>query len=205
MKRLLQGIDQFQTKVFAEKRKLFTELAHEQHPRTLFITCSDSRVDPALITQTEPGELFVLRNAGNIIPPYEMSMGVGQEATIDYAISILKVEHIIICGHTDCGAIHSLIHMDENQLSPPLRQWLSVADDVRKAAKVMECVDEADRLDKAIALNVKLQLGHVATLPVVAAALQLGVVQLHGWVYCIHEGSIKEIICTDALIENVLG
>jgi carbonic anhydrase len=202
MDKLLKGVHKFQNSVFTEKRELFNTLAHEQHPRVLFITCSDSRVDPALITQTDPGELFVLRNAGNIIPPYEASMGVGQEATIDYAVHHLHIEHIVLCGHTDCGAIHALIETPEEELSVPLKAWLSCADDVRQAANSVDCIDDEDRLNKAIAMNVKLQLSHIATLPAVKEAMAARHLQLHGWVYCIHEGTVKEIICTEA-IESV--
>lgn len=191
MDHLLNGLNRFQTEVFAKKRALFQSLAQEQHPRALFITCSDSRVDPNLITQAEPGELFVLRNAGNIIPPHGADMGIGQEATIDYAIHHLGVHHIIVCGHTDCGAIHALMETPPEQLNPPLRRWLSCAEAVRQIVQDTALAHSPSQLLlKAIQTNVKVQLRHVATLPAVAAAMERGTLQLHGWVYCMENAEV---------------
>ncbi|MFM7477512.1 MAG: carbonic anhydrase, partial [Microcystis aeruginosa] len=104
MKKLLEGLEKFQSGYFDEHRQLFEELSHGQKPRILFITCSDSRIDPNLITQAEVGELFVIRNAGNIIPPYGATNG-GEAASIEYAINALGIEQVIICGHSHCGAM----------------------------------------------------------------------------------------------------
>jgi carbonic anhydrase len=195
VKHILKGLRQFQEDAFVKKRALFQELEHEQHPKALFITCSDSRVDPTLITQSQPGELFVLRNAGNIIPPHGSDMGVGQEATIDYALNHLHVEHIIMCGHTDCGALKSIIEHPEEELSPPLRKWLSCAHEVREHAwansSPHRCSDQ--ELLEAAQLNVKVQLQHVATLPCVIEHVALRNVQLHGWVYCLHNADVYSL------------
>ena len=104
MKKLIEGLQKFQSGYFSSHRELFEELSHGQHPRILFITCSDSRVDPNLITQAEVGEIFVIRTAGNIIPPFGAANG-GEGAAIEYAISALDIEQVIVCGHSHCGAI----------------------------------------------------------------------------------------------------
>src|SRR5262245_34473032 len=104
METILRGVRRFHDHVFPEKRDLFARLAESQKPHALFIACSDSRVHPNLITQTEPGELFILRNPGNIIPPYQAGGG-SEAATIEYAIDVLKINNIIVCGHSNCGAI----------------------------------------------------------------------------------------------------
>lgn len=191
MERLLQGLSHFQKAIFTQKRALFQSLEAEQHPRALFITCSDSRVDPTLLTQSEPGDLFVLRNAGNIIPPHGADMGIGQEATIDYAIHQLHIEHIIVCGHTNCGALHALLETPTESLSEPVRRWLSNAEAVRQIMQNHNELEHTERMMLATQANVKLQLQHVATLPAVASALERKQVQLHGWVYCLENAEVR--------------
>jgi len=109
MEKLVEGFKKFQSEVFRAKRDLFTRLSQKQEPRALFITCSDSRIDPTLLTQTEPGELFMLRNAGNILSPYGALVG-GSTGTIDYAVLVLGVKRVIVCGHTDCDVLKVLLH-----------------------------------------------------------------------------------------------
>jgi carbonic anhydrase len=193
MERIMHGVNEFKQQVFEKKQALFRELAREQHPKALFITCSDSRIDPALLTQSEPGELFVLRNAGNIIPPHGSSMGIGQEATIDYAIHHLHIEHIIVCGHTCCGAMHALMATPENELSPPLRQWLSCAEAVRQIVRNEPSPTMEEDVTRAVHVNVQVQMAHVATLPAVAAALARKKLELHGWVYCLATGEVVQV------------
>ncbi len=120
MKSLVQGVRRFRTEVFAQQREYFKKLAAGQHPQALFITCSDSRVVPNIITQTAPGELFVLRNAGNIVPPPGMTAG-GEAATIEFAVEHLNVEHIIVCGHTQCGAMKALVNPEIADGMPALK------------------------------------------------------------------------------------
>ena len=112
MQKLVNGIHEFQEKYFTSHKSLFERLAQGQQPLALFITCSDSRIDPNLLTQTQPGELFIMRNAGNIVPPYGAVLG-GEAATIEYALSVLKVNDIIVCGHSHCGAMNGLLHPDQ--------------------------------------------------------------------------------------------
>src|SRR5580700_7806818 len=126
MTRIIQGVFNFQRRVFGEKRDLFEQLHGGQRPLALFITCSDSRVNPNLLTQTEPGELFILRNAGNLIPPAG-SAACGEEATIEYAIVNLKMRDIIVCGHSHCGAIQGLLALEALGNMPRVREWLTYA------------------------------------------------------------------------------
>ncbi len=114
---LLRGVEDFSHKVFPERQHLFDELAEGQSPHTLFITCADSRVVPEMITQTQPGELFVCRNIGNIVPGYGEMLG-GVSAVVEYAVMVLGVRHIVICGHTDCGAMKGLLNPDSTKDLP---------------------------------------------------------------------------------------
>ena len=116
MEKLLQGLLKFQEEVFTKKKELFTSLSRQQKPRAVFVTCSDSRIDPTLLTQTEPGDLFIIRNAGNLIPTYGAAIG-GSTASLEYGISVLQVKDIIVCGHTDCGAMEALLHQEKLQES----------------------------------------------------------------------------------------
>src|SRR5947209_2385777 len=111
--KLIQGVERFRRQVFGAKQELFQKLGKGQTPLALFITCSDSRINPNLLTQTEPGELFILRNAGNLVPPHGATVG-GEEATIEYALAHLKVRDILVCGHSHCGAIQGFQAPHEN-------------------------------------------------------------------------------------------
>lgn len=127
MEKLIRGIHEFQSTHFSPQRELFQRLAGGQRPDALFITCSDSRIDPSLLTQTKPGELFILRNAGNIVPPYGAANG-GEGATIEYAIRALGIRDIIVCGHTHCGAMQGLLQPEALEDLPAVRSWLSHAE-----------------------------------------------------------------------------
>jgi carbonic anhydrase len=135
MKELLQGIQEFQSSYFAENRDLFEELGHGQSPRVLFITCSDSRIVPSLITHSDPGDLFVIRNAGNIIPPFGAANG-GEGAAVEYAINALNITQIIVCGHNHCGAMKGLLKLNKLQEDMPLvYDWLKHTDATRRLLK----------------------------------------------------------------------
>jgi carbonic anhydrase len=191
MSKLFRGIRTFQKKVFPNQRTHFEKLANGQNPSTLFITCSDSRIVPELLTQTEPGELFVLRNAGNLVPPFAESFG-GEAATIEYAVAVLKVEQIVVCGHSHCGAITGLMRPDTLQGLPAVEQWLKYAFQVRQ--EILEKVDQrqpaCDMLMAAIKCNVLVQLGHLRTYPAVTAAIERGELMLHGWYYRFETGEV---------------
>lgn len=189
MKELVEGINRFKTDTLPKKAERFASLAGSQAPKTLFITCSDSRVVPNLITDAEPGELFVIRNAGNMIPPFSATPG-GEEATVEYAVAALGVEHIVVCGHSNCGAMKGLLNPEALKPLPAVAQWLELARPTKAALEALEGVSDDDRLLRAIQLNTLRQIDNLRTHPSVASALQKGKVQLHAWVYDIGEGKV---------------
>jgi carbonic anhydrase len=190
MQRLIQGIHHFQNNLFGSQRELFERLAQGQTPEVLFITCSDSRINPNLLTQTEPGELFILRNAGNIVPPYDAVQG-GEAATIEFAVAGLGVKDIIICGHSHCGAMNALIEPLSGEDYPALNHWLAHAESTRRIIHDKY----ADRTGPGLLMatiqeNVLTQMEHLRTHPVAASALAQGKLKLHGWVYKIETGEV---------------
>jgi len=189
MDKLLKGISHFKKNIYPEKQALFKELANGQSPEALFITCSDSRIDPNLITQTEPGDLFICRNAGNIVPPHSSHTG-GMTASIEYAVAVLGVEHIVICGHTDCGAMKGALNPDAVRELPHVCEWLGHSDAALRTVRnnYGDC-DEATKIKHMIEQNVLVQLQNLRTHPWVAAQMQAGKVTLHGWVYDISSGT----------------
>lgn len=190
MQKLIQGLHQFQAHVFSSQRELFERLAHGQQPDALFITCSDSRINPNLLTQTGPGELFILRNAGNIIPPYGAANG-GEGATVEFAVSALAVKDIIVCGHSHCGAVKGLLHPEGLSDMPSVAAWLSHAEATRRIVKenYAHLAGEA-RLTAAIEENVLVQIENLRTHPSVASRLARGDLKLHGWVYNFERGEV---------------
>src|SRR5262245_7088269 len=190
MEKLVKGFLKFRTGVFEEKKELFTRLSQNQAPRALFITCSDSRVDPTLLTQTDPGELFILRNAGNMVPPYGSMQG-GSTATVEYAMAVLKVPHIIVCGHTDCAVMKALLNPEEVRDLPAVREWVGQAETTRRLMRDHYInLTGNDRLIKTTQENVRSQLDHIRTHPSVALLLRKKQVDLHGWVYSISTGDV---------------
>lgn len=190
MEKLIEGIRKFRNGVFQKKKALFTKLSSQQSPRALFITCSDSRVDPTLLTQTDPGELFILRNAGNIVPPYGSMLG-SSTATIEFAVAVLKVPHIIVCGHTNCGVMKALLDPEQVQDLPAVRAWIGQGETTRRlmCEHHLEHGDD-DRLTIAAQENVRAQLDNLRTHPSVALRLRKGELNLHGWVYSISTGDV---------------
>jgi carbonic anhydrase len=190
MTKILDGIRVFQHHVFGAKEDLFRRLGKGQTPLVLFITCSDSRINPNLLTQTEPGELFILRNAGNIVPPHGMAGG--EEATIEYAVAHLQVAHVVVCGHSGCGAMHGLLDPHGLDTMPSVARWLGHAKEiVPQVLQAGERLTPEERLRLAIEKNVLLQKEHLKTHPAVAAALAAGKVQLHAWVYHFETGEVQ--------------
>jgi carbonic anhydrase len=190
---LITGVAKFQRDVFPGKKAVFKKLANGQNPEVLFITCADSRIDPNLVTQTEPGDLFICRNAGNIVPPHSNKTG-GMTASIEFAVAALGIEHIIICGHTDCGAMKGALHPEQLDELPHVKEWLGHC---RSASEVVKekhgCLTD-EHLNELTQENVLQQIQHIKTHPAVAAKLAAGKVKLHGWVYNIAQGTI---LCWD--------
>ncbi len=190
MHTLVDGIRYFQQEVLPAKLGLFQRLAEGQQPVALFITCSDSRINPNLITQTEPGELFILRNAGNIVPAHGAANG-GEGATIEFAVVVLGISDIIVCGHSHCGAMKGLLHPESLKQMPTVAAWLSHTQATRRVAgqKYADLPPDA-LLNVTIQENVLVQLENLRTHPAVAAALASDHLKLHGWVYKIETGQV---------------
>jgi carbonic anhydrase len=190
IQQLVAGVHHFQSRVFEAQKELFERLAKGQNPETLFITCSDSRIDPNLITHTDPGDLFVLRNAGNIVPAYGILNG-GEVATIEFALTGLEVKHIVICGHTHCGAVKGLLNLNSLTEMPAMAEFLKHAESARRIVRAMYPNLQGEALHQvATEENVLTQLENLQTHPAVAVALAQGKLNLHGWVYDIEEGEV---------------
>jgi carbonic anhydrase len=186
---IIAGVRAFQRDIFPQQWKLFERLAAGQSPDALIITCSDSRVDTRLLTQSEPGKLFELRNAGNLVPKYGGPVG-GVTATIEFAVVALKVPNIIICGHSGCGAIAGLLNPELVRGMPRVAEWLKHASVVRDSMAAAGQLDVHDALERAVEANVIVQLDHLRSHPSVAEALGRGRLALHGWVYNFVTGSV---------------
>ena len=193
MSRVHDGVKSFQGNVFPEMSEHFAELSNGQSPETLFITCSDSRIDPCLLTQSKPGQLFVIRNAGNIVPkPGAGELGV--EATIQYAVDVLKVKQIVVCGHAHCGAVTALLNLEGLDSMPVIRDWVSTS----KA--ILDGLPEGDnKVEHAIGANVELQLDHLREFDCVSNAIDSGQLTLHGWVYHFDTGQVTYVSEPDAV------
>lgn len=191
MKRIIEGLLRFQQEIFPKKKDLFASLAAGQRPRALFITCGDSRIVPDLMMQTNPGELFIIRNAGNIVPP-DGDVAGGVTASIEYAVVALNVPNIIICGHSNCGAMKAVLYPESLSDMPKVAPWLRHAD---TAARVVREnypeLSEHERLEILTKENVIIQLEHLKTHPSVAARLARGVLSLYGWYYDIQSGKVQ--------------
>jgi carbonic anhydrase len=194
MHRLLSKFHDFRHSVFPSWRAQFEKLAHGQRPSTLFITCADSRVVPQMLTQTGPGELFILRNAGNIVPPYS-AMPSGEAATIEYAVQVLKLEDIIVCGHSHCGAISGVLRPQLVEGLSAVEHWLTYAQQAGQeiAQQQLAIQDCDDELTTAIKTNVFIQLNNLRTYPAVADAEMAGNLRVHGCFYRFETGEVTAL------------
>ena len=183
--KFLGGISRFQSHVYPQHQDLFEELALGQRPDALFITCADSRIDPCLLTQTKPGQLFICRVIGNIVPPYPDAIG-GVSATVEYAIAVLRVPEVIVCGHTDCGVMKGAFNPAPLAEFPNVSAWLRYAQvphpETEPAPEALLAFTEQ---------NVLAQLRNLAGHPAVAKRLEEGDLTLHGWLYDIGAGTIS--------------
>jgi carbonic anhydrase len=182
--KFLGGVSRFQKEVYPQHQDLFEKLALGQRPEALFITCADSRIDPCLLTQTKPGELFICRVIGNIVPPYPDALG-GVSATVEYAVGVLRVPEVIVCGHTDCGVMKGALNPDALVDFPNVSAWLRYARvqhrDSEPSSEVVLALTEQ---------NVVAQLRNLRSHPAVEARMEAGDLQLHGWVYHIGPGTV---------------
>jgi carbonic anhydrase len=193
--RLKAGIRKFHAEVYGERAEAYRKAVSEpQHPHSLIIACADSRVDVETITSSEPGEVFIARNVGNMVPAYGETPG-GVGAVIEYAVAALQVQHIVVCGHSDCGAMKALAKPSSAETMPYVSSWLTHG---RAAFRIAESIhDQAggDLISILTEQNVLMQLVHLRTHPHVAGALARGNITISGWIYEIGSGAVR--ICED--------
>jgi carbonic anhydrase len=200
MRTLVQGFERFKGEVFPAQRSLFRELSKGQRPKALFITCSDSRVVPEVITQSRPGDLFICRTVGNQVPPHGESIGYSVASSIEYSVQVLGVRQIVICGHTDCGAMHGVLRPEKLTSLPSTAAWLRHTAAAREAVMAKhfgsapgrneEKPSESELVCRLAEANVVAQMEHLKTHPLVADLLDEGDLAIDGWVYQLHSGDI---------------
>jgi carbonic anhydrase len=187
MQKLIEGVHKFRAEEFGRYRKLFRKLAQQgQNPHTLFITCSDSRVLAELITQSQPGDLFVVKNVGNIVPPASVTGSTNSTAAaIEFAVEVLRVSDLVVCGHSQCGAMDALMQDRPLQHMPNLSEWLRVAEPVRRIIQkeYKHLTNDMDRTTAAAEENVLLALENLHSYPAVQKRLADGTLHLHGWFF----------------------
>jgi carbonic anhydrase len=190
MHRLIDGALRFQTEIHGLLKNASSGV--RQAPFAVFVACSDSRVVPEVLTQREPGEIFVVRNAGNIIPSYGPAAG-GVSASIEYAVAALGIEDLVVCGHTDCGAMRAILRENRLDKMPAVASWIKHAAAAKEIvdATLPESADEHTRLNALVHENVLCQIRNLQTHPIVAAKLATGKLRLYGWVYDIDTGSVE--------------
>ena len=195
MQRIIDGAKRFHREVFPEQREFFEKLAQKkQKPQALVITCADSRIHPNLITMTEPGDLFLLRIAGNIVPPHGHAGG-GEAATIEYSVEVLGIREIIVLGHSQCGAMQALLEQKSLKNLPAARAYFAHAEATRRIVEQKyrkEQMSKAELLMAATEENVLVQLNNLSTHPCVAARLACGEISTYGWYYDIARGAILQ-------------
>jgi carbonic anhydrase len=191
--KMIAGYGRFRAEVFPEYKDHFRLLAEMQKPDVLFITCADSRVVPQLIFQTEPGDLFICRNVGNVVPPQGEMYG-GTSSTVEYAIEVLHVRHIVICGHSDCGAARAVWENRDLAGLPVNDRWLRYVDAARPLVRPSPpATSELERLKEFICANVRRQVENLLTHTPVRNAMDARRLQVHGWFYDIQSGCIEAI------------
>jgi len=190
MERLIAGYRKFREEVYPERAEQFAKLERGQAPRVLFITCADSRITPELLFQAEPGELFICRNAGNIVPAHGDHTG-GVSATVEYAVRALKVTDIVVCGHSDYGVMRGLLHPEKVASMKSVASWLGYGERARAVVEhVCSHMDEEEKVMELARQNVLAQMDNLRTHPSVAAAMAGKTLGIHGWVLQLHTGKV---------------
>jgi carbonic anhydrase len=189
MHKLIEGALRFQAEIHGLRPQT---AADGQQPFAMFIACSDSRVVPEVLTQREPGEIFVVRNAGNIIPSHGPAAG-GVSASIEYAVAALGIEDVVVCGHTDCGAMKAILREDKLDRMPAVAGWIKHAAAAKEIVNAIlpEGAGDHARLHALVHENVLCQIRNLQTHPIVAARLATGRLRLYGWVYNIEKGTVE--------------
>ena len=192
MDSLFDGVKEFNANDFLDNKALFEKIGRSQEPHTLFIGCSDSRIVPNLITKTLPGELFVIRNIANLVPPYRTSDEfLATTSAIEYSVKILNVSTILICGHSNCGGCNAL-YMDEARGAeiPHTRKWLELAKNVRSKMLKLKIADPAVRVWMTEQLNIVEQMNHLLSYPYIREKYNKGELNILGWYYIIGTGEV---------------
>lgn len=203
--RIALGASKFQTEIFPSQREMFERLQCGQQPLALFITCADSRVNPNLVTQTDPGEIFIERNPGNMVPPYVEFVG-GVTAGVEYAMLVLQVPVIVVCGHTDCGVMKALLHPEQVEGMPGVQHWMGHGLGAREGMlRELAAAPEAEQLRRITELNVLEQIEHLMTHPSVRSRLLRDEIEIRGWLYDIGSGSIREHNAASGQFEQIGG
>ena len=192
MSRLTAGVRSYRSSEYPRLEGLLKGLAGGQTPNALFITCSDSRVDPTRLTNSQPGDLFVLENAGNIVPPAGTTVG-GEAATVEYAVKALRVPEIVVCGHERCGAMGGLMAPEGLGELPRVADWLTHSTPVRETVRAKHPdVTPEEAVSLAVKENALLQLTHLRTYDAVAEAEAAGDLALHAWTYDFVTGEVVQ-------------
>jgi carbonic anhydrase len=193
MNRLFKGYMKFREEDFQSHREMFKELGRHQKPHTLFVGCSDSRLVPNLITQTHPGELFIIRNIANIVPPYRITEEyVATTSAVEYAVQELKVDSIVVCGHSNCGGCAAM-NMSEEQLAhiPHVRKWLAVSKEVKgRVDRLMQGDSAEEREWLTEQVNILVQMRNLLTYPYIRSRYEAGELNIYGWYYIIETSEI---------------
>lgn len=194
MDQMIEGFRRFRDNYFANNRALFDNLSQGQTPKVLLIGCSDSRVDPAIIFDAQPGEMFVLRNVANLIPPFAPdSSHHGTSAAVEFAVRGLKVEHVIVLGHARCGGVRALIEGSSNDNTDFIHGWMQIARSARDRALALtlsagQPIEAARRMCEQE--TVAISLGNLMTFPWVREQVEAGKLMLHGWFYDMEDGKL---------------
>lgn len=189
--KFIAGFEQFQDKYFGHDRKLFDRLRHAQRPRTMVIACCDSRVDPAILTGAAPGEMFVVRNVANLVPPYDLGGNFASvPAALEFAVQSLEVEHVIVLGHARCGGIHALMSGAEPG-GEFIGKWVSIAQRARERV-LAELPDKPPALQERACEQaaILVSLENLMTYPWIARRVEAGSLHLHGWYFDIGQGEL---------------
>ena len=191
LEKLKAGARQFRAEVYNKNAEAYQKAASQpQRPHALIVACADSRVDVETITNSQPGDVFITRNIGNMVPAYGQMVG-GVSAVIEYAVTALKVQHVVICGHSDCGAMKALLKPDSTSAMPTVKNWLDNGASALSVAETVHKQQGREMLPVLTEQNVLMQLAHLKTHPSVAGAMARRELTVSGWVYDIASGEVR--------------
>ncbi|MFA5878893.1 MAG: carbonic anhydrase [Candidatus Margulisiibacteriota bacterium] len=207
MKELFDGVKEFSQNDFKKNKKLFEKLGTSQQPHTLFIGCSDSRVVPDLITNSLPGDLFVIRNIANIVPYYRSSSEyLSTTSAIEYAILVLDVKNIVICGHSNCGGCKALF-LEEAELKkiPQTKKWLELAKNAKIKAEtiIREHGNQVDMASLVEQENIVEQIAHLLSYQFIKKRFDKGLLNIYGWYYEINTGLVYNYNFKEKVFEKI--